>query len=90
MEGADSTASARGFERTVRRLYSPAGAAYRGREPTEPGPAVCRYGRGIVLAVGDPWVYNEYTNGRLPKGYENDKAVNDLAQWLVQQIPEKY
>jgi unsaturated rhamnogalacturonyl hydrolase len=52
--------------------------------------AVCRYGRGIVLAVGDPWVYNEYTNGRLPKGYENDKAVNDLAQWLVQQIPEKY
>ena len=50
--------------------------------------AVCRYGRGTVLAVGDPWVYNEYTNGRLPKGFENDKAVNDLAHWLIQQIPE--
>ena len=52
--------------------------------------AVCRYGRGTVLAVGDPWVYNEYTNGRLPKGFDNDKAANDLAQWLIQQIPDKY
>jgi len=43
-----------------------------------------------VLAVGDPWVYNEYANGRLPKGFDNDKAVNDLAHWLIQQIPEKY
>ena len=51
--------------------------------------AVCRYGRGTVLAVGDPWVYNEYTNGRLPKGFDNDKAVNDLAHWLIQQIPEE-
>jgi unsaturated rhamnogalacturonyl hydrolase len=42
-----------------------------------------------VLAVGDPWVYNEYTNGRLPKGFDNDKAVNDLAHWLIQQIPER-
>lgn len=50
--------------------------------------AVCRYGRGTVLAVGDPWLYNEYTNGRLPKGFENDKAANDLAHWLIQQIPE--
>ena len=52
--------------------------------------AVCRYGHGTVLAVGDPWVYNEYANGRLPKGFDNDKAVNDLAHWLIQQIPEKY
>jgi len=51
--------------------------------------AVCRYGAGTVLAVGDPWVYNEYTNGRLPKGFDNDKAVNDLAHWLIQQIPEE-
>ena len=34
-------------------------------------------------------VYNEYTNGRLPKGFDNDKAVNDLAHWLIQQIPEE-
>ncbi|HEY4196585.1 MAG TPA: hypothetical protein VGM63_13670 [Mucilaginibacter sp.] len=50
--------------------------------------AICRYGRGTVLAVGDPWLYNEYTNGRLPKGFENDKAAGDVARWLIQQIPE--
>jgi unsaturated rhamnogalacturonyl hydrolase len=52
--------------------------------------AVCYYGRGTVLAVGDPWLYNEYTNGRLPPGFENDKAANDLAGWLIDQIPDKY
>jgi len=52
--------------------------------------AVCRYGNGTVLAVGDPWLYNEYTNGRLPPGFENDKAANDLAGWLIDQIPDKY
>jgi unsaturated rhamnogalacturonyl hydrolase len=51
--------------------------------------AVTRYGRGTVLAVGDPWVYNEYTNGRLPHSFQNDKAANDLANWLVQQIPDR-
>ena len=51
--------------------------------------AVCRYGKGTVVAVGDPWLYNEYTNGRLPPSFENDKAANDLAIWLVQQIPDK-
>lgn len=45
---------------------------------------VCtHYGRGTVLAVGDPWLYNEYTNGRLPSIYENDKAANDVAAWLL-------
>jgi hypothetical protein len=51
--------------------------------------AMARYGRGTVVAVGDPWLYNEYTNGRLPIDFENDKAANDLAAWLIQQIPEK-
>jgi hypothetical protein len=51
--------------------------------------AIRRYGRGTVVAVGDPWLYNEYTNGRLPKDFENDKAANDLAQYLMQQIPEE-
>jgi hypothetical protein len=49
--------------------------------------ALTRYGRGTVIAVGDPWLYNEYTNGRLPKGFDNDKAADDLALWLIQQIP---
>ena len=46
-----------------------------------------RYGKGKVLAVGDPWLYNEYVNGRLPAEYENDKAMNDISAWLIQQIP---
>jgi len=44
-----------------------------------------KYGKGTVLAVGDPWLYNEYTNGRLPARFENDKAANDVAQWLLEQ-----
>ncbi|WDF75702.1 DUF4350 domain-containing protein [Mucilaginibacter sp. KACC 22773] len=50
-----------------------------------------RYGKGIVFAVGDPWIYNEYTNGRLTPsmGFENDKAAEDITQWLLSQIPKK-
>lgn len=42
-----------------------------------------KYGKGKVLAVGDPWLYNEYVNGRLPKTFDNDKAANDIAAWLL-------
>ena len=49
--------------------------------------ATARYGKGTVFAVGDPWLYNEYTNGRLPPGFENDKAANDIAEWLIKQVP---
>ncbi len=45
-----------------------------------------KYGKGTVLAVGDPWLYNEYTNGRLPKRFENDKAADDVAKWLISHI----
>jgi unsaturated rhamnogalacturonyl hydrolase len=48
--------------------------------------AIAKYGKGTVLAVGDPWLYNEYTNGRLPAEYENDKAVNDVVDWLIKQV----
>lgn len=51
--------------------------------------AVAKYGKGTVLAIGDPWLYNEYTNGRLPVEYENDKAANDLTAWLLAQVPAK-
>jgi hypothetical protein len=51
--------------------------------------AIAKYGKGTVFAVGDPWLYNEYTNGRLPVGFENDKAANDLAEWLLKQVPTK-
>ena len=51
--------------------------------------ATAKFGKGTVMAVGDPWLYNEYTNGRLPAGYENDKAVNDIAAWLIKQAHAK-
>jgi unsaturated rhamnogalacturonyl hydrolase len=51
--------------------------------------ASAKYGKGTVIAIGDPWLYNEYTNGRLPVGYENDKAASDVVQWLLQQVPGK-
>ena len=48
--------------------------------------AKAKYGKGTVFAVGDPWLYNEYTNGRLPADFENSKAADDLAKWLISQI----
>jgi unsaturated rhamnogalacturonyl hydrolase len=53
--------------------------------------ATAKYGKGIVFAVGDPWFYNEYTDGRkLPPDYENFKAANDVISWLVKQITAKH
>jgi len=49
--------------------------------------ATAKFGKGTVLAVGDPWLYNEYTNGRLPAGFDNDKAANDIVAWLIEQVP---
>jgi len=52
--------------------------------------AVAKYGKGTVFAVGDPWFYNEYTDGRkLPYDFQNFEAANDLAKWAIGQIPEK-
>jgi unsaturated rhamnogalacturonyl hydrolase len=48
--------------------------------------ATARFGRGAVFAVGDPWLYNEYVDGRkLPPSFENFKAAQDLTRWLVGQ-----
>jgi hypothetical protein len=47
--------------------------------------AIVKYGKGTVFAVTDPWLYNEYVNGRLPEGFENDKAAADLAAYLLSQ-----
>ena len=52
--------------------------------------AVAKYGKGTVLAIGDPWVYNEYIDGkRLPAQFENPQAAADLANWLLNQVPKK-
>ena len=48
--------------------------------------AVAKIGKGTVFAVGDPWFYNEYTDGRkIPMDLENYKAAEDLVKWAVQQ-----
>jgi unsaturated rhamnogalacturonyl hydrolase len=52
--------------------------------------AVSKLGKGTVFAVGDPWLYNEYTDGRkLPAEYDNFKAANDLTLWLLKQSRRK-
>ncbi|HXD31953.1 MAG TPA: glycoside hydrolase family 88 protein [Pyrinomonadaceae bacterium] len=49
--------------------------------------AVSKLGKGTVFVLGDPWLYNEYVDGRkLPPDFENFKAARDLSKWLVLQI----
>jgi unsaturated rhamnogalacturonyl hydrolase len=46
--------------------------------------SVSKVGKGTVFAVGDPWFYNEYLDGRkIPAEYENYQAATDLVQWLI-------
>jgi unsaturated rhamnogalacturonyl hydrolase len=52
--------------------------------------AVARFGKGTVFLLGDPWLYNEYVDGRkLSADFDNYKAATDLVQWLVKQVPSK-
>ncbi len=45
--------------------------------------AITNYGKGSVLIIGDPWLYNEYVDGRkLPADYDNFKAAAELVDWL--------
>ena len=50
--------------------------------------ATAKYGKGTVYAMVDPWLYNEYTDGRkLPAVYDNFAAGNELVRWVLEQIP---
>lgn len=50
--------------------------------------AVAKVGKGTVFAVGDPWLYNEYVDGRrIPAQFENFQAGKELAVWLLRQVP---
>lgn len=52
--------------------------------------SVARVGKGTVFAVGDPWFYNEYVDGRkIPAEYENYQAAVGLVQWLIKQATIK-
>jgi len=50
--------------------------------------AVAKYGKGTVFAMVDPWLYNEYTDGRkLPATYDNYAAGRELVRWILEQVP---
>lgn len=52
--------------------------------------AISKFGKGTVFAVGDPWLYNEYTDGRkLPNKFQNFTAAKELMSWLLNQVPKK-
>ncbi|MFS0488921.1 glycoside hydrolase family 88 protein [Leadbetterella byssophila] len=46
--------------------------------------ATANYGKGRVFVIGDPWLYNEYVDGRIigPE-FENMQALRDLTHWIL-------
>lgn len=49
--------------------------------------ATAKLGKGTVLAVTDPWLYNEYLDGRkLPEEFQNYQAARELINWLLLQV----
>jgi unsaturated rhamnogalacturonyl hydrolase len=52
--------------------------------------AMAKYGKGTVFVIGDPWLYNEYIDGRkLTPGFDNHQAATDLVRWLLGQSKKK-
>jgi unsaturated rhamnogalacturonyl hydrolase len=48
--------------------------------------ATAKYGKGTVFAVVDPWLYNEYTDGRKrPPEADNYAAGKEAVRWLLEQ-----
>jgi unsaturated rhamnogalacturonyl hydrolase len=49
--------------------------------------AVSVVGQGTVIAVADPWLYNEYTDGRkLPAAYDTYAAAVEFSGWMLRQM----
>lgn len=52
--------------------------------------AVAPYGKGTVFALGDPWIYNEYVDGRkLPSSFTNYEAAKEWVKWLIKMATKK-
>lgn len=50
-----------------------------------------KYGKGVVIGFVDPWLYNEYTDGRkLPPPYDNLAGGKEYVRWLLEQLPKKH
>jgi lysophospholipase L1-like esterase len=53
--------------------------------------ASAKIGKGMVFAIGDPWLYNEYMDTRrLPEEYENAKAGQNLFRWLLSNVHDAH
>lgn len=52
--------------------------------------AVSKFGKGTVFALGDPWLYNEYVDGRKMNGaFQNHRAARELSAWLLSKAKVK-
>ena len=49
--------------------------------------AVGYFGKGKVIAAGDPWLYNEYVDGRkLPFSFQNFEVMKQIVNWSLRTI----
>ncbi|WP_326984006.1 DUF4350 domain-containing protein [Chryseobacterium sp. MYb264] len=49
--------------------------------------AVAKVGKGTVFALGDPWCYNEYIDGKkLPADFTNFQGTEEWVKWLLKQV----
>ncbi len=48
--------------------------------------AISKFGKGKVFVLGDPWIYNEYLDGRrLTPDFQNFPAAVSLVDWLLKE-----
>lgn len=48
--------------------------------------AVAKFGKGTVFALGDPWCYNEYIDGKkLTADFTNFQGTEEWVKWLLKQ-----
>lgn len=52
--------------------------------------AIAKFGEGTVFALGDPWCYNEYIDGKkLPADFTNYQGTEEWVKWLLKQTSKK-
>lgn len=52
--------------------------------------AIAKFGKGTVFALGDPWCYNEYIDGKkLPADFTNYQGTEEWVKWLLKQTSKK-
>lgn len=52
--------------------------------------AVAKFGKGTVFALGDPWCYNEYIDGKkLTADFTNYQGTEEWIKWLLKQVSKK-